>query len=141
MYHQQTFRIMKLCHLDNHTCILEIELILTPILAELKKWFISTLKLDHLSLLFVCAFGDLNFLQSESSSHWAPYALNLYKGLPWYTLLNALDISKKTPLTSTSGISSNSVCISWIIDNKWTIHESPRTKPVRKGVKSLLLIK
>ena len=47
----------------------------------------------------------------------------------------------KAPLTSTSEISSNSGCISWIIDSKLAIHESPRRKPDWKGVKNLLLIK
>ena len=49
---------MKLCHLVDHLCKLEKEVVLKPILVVLQKLFLSTLKFDHLRLLFVCAFGD-----------------------------------------------------------------------------------
>ena len=80
------------------------------------------------------------FLKSESSSPWTPYVFN-YKRPSCQTLSNVLDISKKTPLTSTVWFSSNAVCISWIFDSNWAIHESPGRKPDWEDVKSLLLIK
>ena len=52
MYHQQIFCIMKLCHLVDHLYKLEIKVVLTPIVV-LHKWFVSTLKFDHLKLKVV----------------------------------------------------------------------------------------
>ena len=45
------------------------------------------------------------------------------------TLLNALEMSRKTPLTSVVGFFSKAVCMSCIIDSNWVIHESPGIKP------------
>ena len=45
------------------------------------------------------------------------------------TLSNALEMSRKTPLTSAVGLLSKAVYISCIIDSNWTIHESPGRKP------------
>ena len=57
------------------------------------------------------------------------------------TLSKALEMSRKTPLTSAVGLLSKAVYISCIIDSNWTIHESPGRKPGWDGVKSLLLRK
>ena len=48
-------------------------------------------------------------------------------------------MSKSTPPTSTWGLLSKLICISWIIDKSWAIHEFPGRKSDCKGVKSLLL--
>ena len=45
------------------------------------------------------------------------------------TLSNALEMSRKALLTSAVGLLSKAVCISFIIDRKWAIHESPGRKP------------
>ena len=57
------------------------------------------------------------------------------------TLSNALEMSRKAPLTSTVGLLSKAVCISCIIDSNWAILESPERKPDWEGIKSLLLRK
>ena len=51
------------------------------------------------------------------------------------------EMSRKTPLTSTVGLLSKTVCISCIFDSNWAILGSPRRKPDSEGVKSLLLRK
>ena len=51
---------------------------------------------------------------------------------------NALEMSKKIPLTWTVGLSSKADCISCIMDSSWAMHESPGRKPDWEGVKSLL---
>ena len=43
-------------------------------------------------------------------------------------LSKALEISKKTPLISMSGLLSIVVYFSWIIDNSWAIHKPPGKK-------------
>ena len=70
-----------------------------------------------------------------------PYDFNLMMRPSCQTLLNAFEMSRKTPLTSTVGFSSNAVCISWIIDSSWAMHESPGRNPDWEGGKSLLLRK
>ena len=47
-------------------------------------------------------------------------------------------MSKNTPLTSAEGFLSKLVCISWIINESWAIHESPDRKPDYKGVKFVI---
>ena len=42
---------------------------------------------------------------------------------------NALEMSKKIPLTWTVGLSSKADCISCIMDSSWAMHESPGRKP------------
>ena len=70
-----------------------------------------------------------------------PYDSNLKERPSCQTLSNSLEIPWKTPLTSIVGFSSNSVCISWINDNSWAIHELPGRSRDWEGVKSLLLKK
>ena len=48
-------------------------------------------------------------------------------------------MSRNTPLTSTAGLLSNAVFISYIIESIWAILESPGKKPDCEEVKSLLL--
>ena len=50
------------------------------------------------------------------------FCFNLKISPSCQTLSKALDISKKTPLTSNP--SSNDFQISWVIDKNWLIHES-----------------
>ena len=45
------------------------------------------------------------------------------------TLSNALDISKKTPLTSWELGWSKEEKIKWDIETNWFVHESPGLKP------------
>ena len=47
-----------------------------------------------------------------------------------------MEMSRKTPLTSTVGFLSKAVCTSCIIDSNWAIHESHGRKPDWEGVKS-----
>ena len=80
-------------------------------------------------------------MSSESNSPSAPYDFNLKKRPSCQTLSNALEMSRKTPLTSTVGLLSKAVCILCIIDSNWAGDESLGRKPVREGIKSLLLRK
>ena len=48
-------------------------------------------------------------------------------------------MSRNKPLTSPVGLLSNAVCISYIIESSWAIHESPARKRDCEEVKSLLL--
>ena len=59
----------------------------------------------------------------------------------WQTLSNALNMSRKTYLTSIVGLLSKGVCILCIIDSIWAMHESAWIKPDWEGIKSLLLRK
>ena len=44
-------------------------------------------------------------------------------------LPSALDISKKTDLTSSTGVQSKDLKISWVMTNNWFTVESPARKP------------
>ena len=50
-------------------------------------------------------------------------------------------MSRNTPLTSTVGLLSNAVCISYVIESSCAIHESPGRKPNCEEERSLLLWK
>ena len=50
-------------------------------------------------------------------------------------------MSRSTSFTSTVGLLSNAVCISFIIESSWALHESPVRKHDCDEVKSLLLWK
>ena len=56
-----------------------------------------------------------------------PYWFNLSMRPSCHTLSKALDISRKTPLTSRP--LSNESQISWVIDKSWFTQESPSLKP------------
>ena len=56
-------------------------------------------------------------------------------------LFYAFQMSRNTPLTTTTGLLSKAVCISCIIDSTCAIHESPGRKPDRENVKGLLSFK
>ena len=68
-----------------------------------------------------------------------PFCFNLKIIPSCQTLSKALDISKKTLLTSNP--SSNDLEILWVIDNNWLILESPCLKPDWFGEIRLLEIK
>ena len=77
-------------------------------------------------------------MSSKRRSPSTPYVFNLNSKPSCQTLSNALEMSKKIPLTSTFEISSKADCISCIMDSSWAMHESPGRKPDSEGVKSLL---
>ena len=68
-------------------------------------------------------------MSSESNSPSTAYDFNLKMRPSCQTLSNALEMSRKTPLTSTVGLLAKAVCISFIIDSNWAILESPVRKP------------
>ena len=138
MYHQQIFCIMKICHLEDQLCKLEKEVIVTRILEVLQIWFLSTLKFYHLRLPFVSAFED-NFFKLKVVQLERHMVLTYIRDYIMPYFIKCVGY-KKTPLTSTSGFSPDSVCIFWIIVSNWAIREYPRTKPDWQGVKGLLLI-
>ena len=74
---------------------------------------------DHVKQLFGHDFGDSN---SPSTA---------------YAMPNVLEMSRKTPLTSTVGLLSKAVCISCIIESNWATHEYPGRKSSLESVKSL----
>ena len=57
-----------------------------------------------------------------------PFWFSLRSKPSCHTLSKALDISKKTPLTSNP--SSNDLYISWVIASNWLTQESPGLNPV-----------
>ena len=70
-------------------------------------------------------------MSSESNSPSTPYDFNLKTRPSCQTLSNALEMSRKTPLTSTVGLLSKAVCISCIIDSNWAILESSKWPRLR----------
>ena len=92
---------------------------------------------DRLKQLFAYNFlGD--FLSSKGRSPSVPYVFNLNNKPSCQTLSNALEMSKKFPLTSIVGLSSKADRIACIMDSSWAMHESPGIKLDWEGVQSLL---
>ena len=58
-----------------------------------------------------------------------PYGFNSNKIPSCHTLSKALEISRKTPVTSIIGSQSGDEFISWTIENNCEINKSPEEKP------------
>ena len=65
---------------------------------------------------------------SKQGQHFAINVFYSNKIPSSHTLSKALEMSRKTPLTTTVGSQSKDEFISWTIDNNCEIHESPGRK-------------
>ena len=137
MYHQQKFYKLILFRQANHLYKSEIKEVLEQILVECPNEFFSIQMFDHFKQLFVHDFGDGFWVAKViHPQHWILKMRPLSQ-----TLSNALEMSRKTHLTSTTELLLTAVCMSYIIDSKWAILESPGRKPDWEGMKSLLIRK
>ena len=92
----------------------------------LQRWHM--LNVEHLQLLFtLCFLYFRNFSKVFSKLPATPFWFDLKITSLCQTLSKALDMSRKTPLTSIP--LSKDWYISWVIENSWLIHKCPALKP------------
>ena len=93
------------------------------ILEALLLQYYSMKRIVHLNRLIL----SWSLINHQKYLPQIPFHFNLHMRPLCHTLSNALDMSKNTPQTSRP--SSNNLCISWLIDRSWLMHESPGLNP------------